>query len=194
MKRGPKSKLTPQLQKHICESLEKCNTIKTSMQNAGLSDRVFFDWVKNNPSFSAAVYRARAKAKMKLVRVIIDQAPNDWRAAAFLLERSWPQEYARTERIEQVNEQADDKKLNLSIYYDTGGVGMEKLTTFPIHPSMKQEHDSPEVEREKQRRLLGQTTAEAPVPETAVAETPPPKVVPKYLTGRIPAKWKGNGK
>jgi len=58
MKRGPKSKLTPQLQRHICESLEKCNTIKTSMQNAGLSERVFSNWVNSNPSFAAAVYRA----------------------------------------------------------------------------------------------------------------------------------------
>jgi len=119
MKRGPKSKLTPQLQAHICESLEKCNTIKTSMQNAGICERVFYDWMKN-PSFAAAVHRARAKAKAKLVRTIINQAPRDWRAAAFILERSYADEYSRVsvERVEQIGEPADDKKLNLQIYYN----------------------------------------------------------------------------
>jgi hypothetical protein len=56
---------------------------------------------------------------MKLVRVIIDQAPKDWRAAAFLLERSWPQEYARTERVEQIGEKADESRP-LAILYQTG--------------------------------------------------------------------------
>jgi hypothetical protein len=154
MKRGPKGVLTAPLQRHICESLEKCNTIKTSMQNAGLSERVFYDWMKIHPSFAAAVYRARAKAKMKLVRIIIDQAPNDWRAAAFLLERSWPQEYARTERVEQIGEKADDKKMACHIWYDTGGKTMQELLDFPIHPSMKQ---TTEVGREEQARAVGQT-------------------------------------
>jgi len=120
---------------------------------------------------------------MKLVRVIINQAPRDWRAAAFLLERSWPNEYARTERIEQIGEQADDKKVSLNVYYDTGGIGMEKLTDFPIHFSMKQGHDSPEMAAEKQRRLLGET-AEAPEQEK-ISDAPPPSVVNKALTGRI---------
>src|SRR5947208_3503538 len=95
MKRGPKSKLDSMLQKHICKSLEKCNTVKTAMQSAGLSERVFYDWVKNNPSFAAAIFRARARAKAKLVRVITNAAPNDWRAAAWVLERSWADEYSR---------------------------------------------------------------------------------------------------
>jgi hypothetical protein len=56
---------------------------------------------------------------------------------------------------------------------------------------MKQGHDTPEVAQEKQRRLLGQTEKAA---QETVSDAPPPKVVPKFLTGRIPAKWKGNGK
>ena len=45
----------------------------------------------------------------------------------------------------------------------------------PIHSSMtKQEHDSPKVGREKQRRLLGQT-------EKAPSARNNPKVVPKAL-------------
>src|SRR5437899_11293728 len=63
MKRGPKSILTPQLQKHICESLEKCNTIKTAAAYCNVSERSVFSWISTNPSFAAAVSRARAKGK-----------------------------------------------------------------------------------------------------------------------------------
>jgi hypothetical protein len=161
MKRGPKGSLTPALQKHIYESLEKCNTIKTSMQNAGLSERVFYDWMKNNPSFAAAIYRARAKAKMKLVRVIIDQAPDDWRAAAWALERSYPKEYARVtvERVEPFEEKKESKP-GLTILYQTSSGGLAQLLDFP------DADDPPEVAAEKQRRLLEMTPAKN-APESA---------------------------
>jgi hypothetical protein len=97
------------------------------------------------------------------------------------LERSWPNEYARTERIEQVNEPADDKKVSLNVFYDTGGVGMEKLTAFPLHPSMG--YDTPEQAVEKQKRLVGEESA--PEPEK-ISDGPPPKAPPPAaLTGRI---------
>jgi hypothetical protein len=111
-----------------------------------------------NPSFTAAVYRAPAKAKAKLIRVITNAAPRDWRRAAFLLSRSWPDEYARTERIEQTDK-TDEKSLPLTILYQNGDKTLAELLDFP-----NAETDSSEAGREKQRRLLGQTTAEAPVP------------------------------
>ena len=90
-----------------------------------------------------------------------------------MLERRWPQEYARTERIEQISEQPAEKKISLNVYYNTHGEKLEKLLDFP-----NAETDSPEVGREKQRRLLGQI-AEAPAPEK-ISDAPP--------------SWKGNGK
>src|SRR5438552_2368898 len=110
-KRGPKSLLEvdPTLQKRFCESVEKNNTFKTAAAICGIGERTIFTWLEKNEAFRTAVYRARAKAKAKLVRVITNQAPHDWRAAAWILERSWPDEYARTERVEQIGEKADDK-------------------------------------------------------------------------------------
>jgi hypothetical protein len=110
MKRGPKSILTSQLQKHICESLEKCNTTKTAAAYCNVSERSVFSWISTNPSFAAAVSRARAKAKAKLVKVIVDASPKDFRAACWLLERSYPGEYARTEtRI--IEQKAEEQKM-----------------------------------------------------------------------------------
>ena len=158
MKRRPKSKLTPQLQKDICKSLEKCNTIKTAAAYCNVSERSVFSWISTNPSFAAAVSRARAKAKAKLVKVIVDASPKDFRAACWLLERSYPGEYARTEtRI--IEQKAEEQKMGgCTILYNVGNHTLAELLDFPTMD------DPPEVAAEKQRRLLEMTPAKnAPV-------------------------------
>jgi len=155
MKRGPESKLTREVLRHICKSL--CNSIRTSMEGAGFSERVFFNWMKI-PSFAAAVSRARAKAKAKLVKVITDASPKDFRAACWLLERSYPGEYARTEtRI--IEQKAEEQKMGgCTILYNVGNHTLAELLDFPTMD------DPPEVAAEKQRRLLEMTPAKnAPV-------------------------------
>ena len=106
-----------------------------------------------------------------------------------MFERSWPNEYARTERIEQVNESADDKKISLNVYYDTGGQGIEKLTAHPLHPSMAMGYDSWKAAREKQRRLAEEMAATPAAPEAIsdsesldeeeIANYHPPQIVDK---------------
>ena len=86
-------------------------------------------------------------------------------------------------RVEQVGEKADDKR-GLTILYQTGNQPLAELLNFPVHSSM---YDSPEVAREKQRRLLGET---AKAPEETISDAPPPKVVPKAFTGRIRPAWR----
>ena len=47
-----------------------------------------------------AVTRARGQAKQRLVAVIQRQAPRDWKAAAWILERSFRDEYGKSWRGE----------------------------------------------------------------------------------------------
>ena len=179
MKRGPKSLLTKKLQAAICEILANGNTIETACAACGLAERTYFNWCQKNAAFYAATRKARAKAKIKLVAIIQNAAKTNANHAQWLLERSWPNEYARVERVEQIGE-ADDKKLNLSIYYDTGGIGMEKLTDFP-----NAETDSPAEAAAKQKRLLGET-ANVPDPQEKISDAaPPPKPLNPALTGRL---------
>ena len=158
MKRGPKSKFNLTVQRHICRSVRKCNSYKTAAQSAGISEQTLFCWLRTKPLFALAVYRARSVAKAKLVKVIVDAAPKDFRAACWLLERSYPGEYARTEtRI--IEQKAEEQKMGgCTILYNVGNHTLAELLDFPTMD------DPPEVAAEKQRRLLEMTPAKnAPV-------------------------------
>ena len=91
----------------------------------------------------------------------------------WILERSWPNEYACTERI---GEKAEDKALSCNILYDLGNKTLAQFLDFPL------ETDSPEVAQQKQARLMGNTP---PPAEATAEEALPPKVVNKAFTGRI---------
>ena len=69
----------------------------------GITDRTFHNWMERGEreeegpffQFFQAATRARAKGKVKLVRLITNAAHKDWRAAAFLLERGFSEEFGR---------------------------------------------------------------------------------------------------
>jgi tRNA-dihydrouridine synthase len=61
-----------------------------------------------NPEFAKQVRRAESKAELQPLETMRDAAAKDWRAAAWLLERTKPEQYARTSsnlvRIETVHD------------------------------------------------------------------------------------------
>ena len=146
-------------------------------------------WCEQNPAFAAATREARAKAKIKLVNIIRNAARKNAHFACWLLERSWRDEYARTERIE--TQPAEQKENSLRIFYDTQGASLSELLTFPIDPSM---HTDSEGEAATEEVHYAPEEAEAP-PEAhdappQVDAPPPSQVVFKPLTGRIRPEWK----
>lgn len=104
---GRNSKLTPELQEKICESLENGNYIETTCLSVGINQSTFYDWLnrgeqENNSlytEFSKAVTRSQAKAEEKLLKLVLDSAPKDWRAAVWILERRFSERWANTQRV-----------------------------------------------------------------------------------------------
>src|SRR5438552_13281441 len=91
--KGRKSKLTPGLRRRICTMLAGAHTIRTVCAALGIGERTFFTWCEEDPTFSAETQRARAQGRIKIVESILEAA--DWRARAWYLERTDPEQFAR---------------------------------------------------------------------------------------------------
>jgi hypothetical protein len=93
--KGRRTLFSSSLQTRICKLLARGHTVKTSCDAAGISDRTFHTWTAQRPAFLAATQRARSAGRMKIVEAILDCS--DWRALAWYLERSDPEQWGRSE-------------------------------------------------------------------------------------------------
>jgi hypothetical protein len=96
-KPGRPTLCTPALTEKICEVLADANTIASSCESVGIGVSTFHEWRHKNPDFADATTRARAEAQIKLVKEIKRLSCDDWRGWAWLAERMFPNEFARSE-------------------------------------------------------------------------------------------------
>jgi transposase len=103
-----RSKLTDDRTAQICTLLRAGTTVDLAAEATGISRRTFYDWLERDPDFRQSVDEAKAQAEATLVaRVAKASAAGSWQAAAWLLERRWPQRWAKGPRPES-NELAND--------------------------------------------------------------------------------------
>lgn len=99
-----KTKLTPQTQDRICESIRLGATYELAAHGAGITYETFRDWMNTKPSFSAAVKAAEGDAAAKWLTMIEQAAlEGNWHAAAWKLERRYPRDYGRTVQQQEVS-------------------------------------------------------------------------------------------
>ena len=106
-----KTKLTPEVQDRIVVALRAGNYQETAALYAGISAKTFYEWLNRGESddpkeaafrnFREAVEKAKADAEVRDV-ALIDKAAHDgsWQAAAWKLERKFPQKWGRVNRTE----------------------------------------------------------------------------------------------
>jgi len=102
---GRASKLTDEVQTRIVEGIELGATYALAAAYGGISYKTFNEWMNLGEEAPAGKYRAfrdaiklaEGKGALKWLR-LIDAAANDgaWQAAAWKLERRYPQDYGRT--------------------------------------------------------------------------------------------------
>lgn len=110
---GRPTKLTPLRQEAIIRLLRTGVTIETACGAAGINSGTYREWMAKGAegrepyaAFAAAATRARDEQEAYLADVIAQAAapsehgPGDWRAAAWLLERSRPTRWGRQTRTE----------------------------------------------------------------------------------------------
>ena len=106
---GRKTKLTPEIQFALCAALMEGQYIDTACGLAGITATTFYRWMaqgdgpdapKKFREFREAVVKARSQAEADMVKLIAKAAkrPETWTAAAWWLERSFPNRWGRQSR------------------------------------------------------------------------------------------------
>ncbi len=101
---GRPSKLTPERVERICGALRRGHSRSTAAVLAGIGKSTFFAWmaVADGPDapqdfvdFREAIKMAEAEGERELVDIIRSAAASTWTAAAWLLERKFPDRWAK---------------------------------------------------------------------------------------------------
>lgn len=110
-KMGRPTILTPEVEREIVEAIERGNYLKDACDLAGVSDTAVQEWITKGTrdlaegvdspyaSFAVSLKKARARVGDLCLRDIRDRV-KQWQAAAWFLERTRPQQFGPTQRIE----------------------------------------------------------------------------------------------
>jgi len=116
---GRKTKLTPELQEEIVKRIRAGNYIRVACQAVGISHTSYFDWLKKGEEgispyaeFLDAVQKAESEAHVNYVAIVASHAPTQWQAAAWWLERRFPQLWGRRDRLDIKGEIVAEKKVD----------------------------------------------------------------------------------
>lgn len=101
-----KTKLTPEVQEKILRHLRIGAYVETAAAAAGISRDTFYDWLKKGAkgkapyaTFSGAVDQALAESEARDLATILAASKTQWTAAAWRLERRFPDRYGRFDRM-----------------------------------------------------------------------------------------------
>lgn len=102
---GRKPSITPEKIDLLIAMLSAGNYVETACRAAGVPRRTFDDWVARGAStkpkdalyhdFRQRVSEARAKGEVRNVAAIAAAASESWQAAAWMLERQYPERWGR---------------------------------------------------------------------------------------------------
>ncbi len=119
--RGRPLKITSEIQAKIVDAIKAGNYIETAAAYAGIHKSTLYDWLKRGERekqrvagtkkkiakkeeafviFSDAVEKALADAEVRDVMLIAKAAQVDWKAAAWRLERKFPDKWGRKDRVD----------------------------------------------------------------------------------------------
>jgi hypothetical protein len=104
--RGRPTKRTSATQEAILASIEKGLPFSLACSRAGVSHEFFIQWRQDDPEFESLVAQACSVSVEHNLEVVRRAAANgDWKAAAWMLERSHPKMFSRPEVQVQLNQQ-----------------------------------------------------------------------------------------
>lgn len=137
-------KYTPATLKRVWDALSVGATRRLACQYAGIHEGTFANWLEEESEFAELVESAEGQAAIKWLALIDQHAQEDWRAAAWKLERRYPDEYGRkTDAALVVENEITSFTLNIG-RPDGGGLGdYETGTIIEGRASLSLDNDEP---------------------------------------------------
>lgn len=102
------TKYTPETVQKLTQAIELGATYELAASYAGISYTTFNDWNQHKPQFAQAIKEAEGRAAVKWLAKIEAAAAKSWQAAAWKLERRYPDKYGRTIQDHNVNVRRED--------------------------------------------------------------------------------------
>lgn len=99
------SKFTPETVNLLLQAIRAGLPYHLAADAAGIGETTFYEWQRGifprgadkqlKTMFAEELTRARGASAARLIRVINEAAPEDWRAAAWILERRFPKDFGK---------------------------------------------------------------------------------------------------
>ena len=109
-KRGAKGKYDDERVKNILDVIRAGNYKVIAARAAGINPDTFYEWMKTKPDFSDAIKKAQAEGECRNVAIIAQAAQKQWQAAAWNLERQYPERWGQRQKIEHSGKIAHSSK------------------------------------------------------------------------------------
>ena len=78
----------------ICDLIAQGHSKESACRRVGITNKTLWTWTKDDEELREKVSQAVAKSEISLVNKVLNKATDDWKAAAYLLERRFPERYA----------------------------------------------------------------------------------------------------
>lgn len=128
---GRSSILTDEIAQEICTDVENMLPVTSAAWGAGICERTYFNWIQrgeedieagktNSPHarFVQGIKRAQTAAQNKCLRGINGPKPDgQWTRFAWLLERLWPDKFAKCERLQHSVAAGEGTTVNIVVQF-----------------------------------------------------------------------------
>jgi len=124
---GRPSKLTIEAQKKIAEAIRLGATYQAASAAGGISYASFNNWMNKGADaksgqyfeFFNAIKKAESDAQLNWLEIIEKAAPRNWQAAAWKLERRYPDDFGR-QKMQLEHSGKDGSALEIIVTYADG--------------------------------------------------------------------------
>lgn len=105
---GRPSKLSEKVKEKFFAAISNGHTYESSCALAGISERAFYQWKakgtdnneKRNSEYVQFVQELAEKEALAKIKLLSDiQKSDSWQAKAWILERRWPEEWGRKDKV-----------------------------------------------------------------------------------------------